>query len=265
MSRNETQGRDLADAFRNQHRLGVAPLGDIFEVVHRATGIDVFSMPAGEVEHGFSMLDPATGTVAIAVATTRHPFRQRSSVAHELAHVVSGDLDRPDGFTPGSRSPEEIRADTFARHLLLPLGALRALLDPAREATTADLSTLVQEFQVSPAMVAIQLREAGLITAAVCQQWCGSTAARLAFLNGWHSQYAALAKESEFPRAPQGLVARLIRGYHAGVLGLSELSEWSGQSASEIAQEIGAPDMGETFQDDFWGSDEPLFPEDSDG
>jgi uncharacterized protein YndB with AHSA1/START domain len=59
-------------------------------------------------EHGLSMCDPATGRVVIAVATTPHPMRQRSSIAHELGHVVAGDLDRAVPLSPGERSPEEI-------------------------------------------------------------------------------------------------------------------------------------------------------------
>jgi hypothetical protein len=83
-------------------------------------------------------------------------------------------------------------------------------------------------------------------------------------MNGWHSQYTALAKESEVPRPPQGLLTRLIRGYRAGAIGLSELSEWSGRPASEVAHELVEADPPEPpVPDDFWGVDEPLFPEDS--
>jgi len=45
--------------------------------------------------------------------------------AHELGHHIAGDLTSGKTLTPGERSPAEIRADAFARHLLLPLAAVR--------------------------------------------------------------------------------------------------------------------------------------------
>ena len=74
-------------------------------------------MDAGDEEHGLSMRDPATGRTVIAVATTTNPLRQRTSIAHELGHVLAGDLDRPADGAPGERTPAEKQADTFARHL----------------------------------------------------------------------------------------------------------------------------------------------------
>ena len=91
--------------------------------MHAATRIDVLSIDVPEAEHGLAMIDAATGRIVIAVATTAHPMRQRSSIAHELGHVVAGDLDRETPLMPGERSPTEICADAFARYLLLPLDA----------------------------------------------------------------------------------------------------------------------------------------------
>ena len=81
------------EEFRAAHDLGDAPVKDMFELVHATVGIDVLSMEASDAEHGLSMRDTATGRVVIAVATTPNPMRPRSSVAHELGHVVAGDLE----------------------------------------------------------------------------------------------------------------------------------------------------------------------------
>jgi Zn-dependent peptidase ImmA (M78 family) len=242
--------------------LGDGPIKDMYELVHVAKGIDVISMKVPETEHGLSMCDPASGRVVIAVATTPHPMRQRSSIAHELGHVLAGDLDQAESLTPGERSPAEIRADAFARHLLLPLKAIQRRLiadgTPAR-VSLADLSDLVQEFEVSAHVAATQLRMLKLIDADTCSSWSARSAANLATTFGWGSQYRALAADSSAPRAPQALMARAVEGYQRGVLGINELAAWYGRDPAELEAELGAPrPAGEI--DDNWDDDAPLFP-----
>lgn len=168
---NEQRALQLAADFRGSHELDDGPIKDMFEVLHSTQGIDVMIVSASESEHGLSMTDPATGRVVIAVATTSHPMRQRSSIAHELGHVLAGDLDRAKPLVSGERSPEEIRADAFARHLLLPLPAVRKRFEPGhQEVTLSDLSDLVQEFEVSPQLASIQLPTCKLIDSEICSQ-----------------------------------------------------------------------------------------------
>jgi hypothetical protein len=87
----ETEGSASAARFRKDHHLGVQPLGDLLEVIEQATGIDVAVLDVGPDEHGLTMRDPARGTVFIGVARTRNPMRQRSTLAHELGHVLFED------------------------------------------------------------------------------------------------------------------------------------------------------------------------------
>lgn len=266
MSGNEGRARALAADFRVRHHLGLAPIKDVFELVHTTVGVDVLSMEADEAEHGLTMMDPDTGTVVIAVATTHHPMRQRSSVAHELGHLVAGDLDSPGSFQPGRRTPEEIGADAFARHLLLPLEAVRERLGaPGVPRTERDLSVLVQEFELSPQMAAIQMRDAGLIDAATCKEWSSLSAPKLATRFGWFSQYHVLAQMSQTPRAPQSLMSRAVEGYRRGVLGLNELITWYGPDAPDVLAELGPGSQSAPMDaewDDDWDIDAPLFPDD---
>ena len=257
MSTNEEDARQLGEAFRAEHGLDDAPIKDMPELVHATRGIDVVSMDVPDAEHGLSMCDPATGRVVIAVATTPHPMRQRSSIAHELGHVVAGDLERDVRPVPGERSPEEIRADAFARHLLLPLDGIR--LRVPTDALSV-LSDLVQEFEVSPHIAAIQLRTLGLIDAGTCTVWSARSAANLATTFGWGSQYRSLVMDSSAPRAPQSLMARAVEGYQRGVLGITELAAWYGQDVIELERALGRPRPAE--QHDEWDDDAPLFPED---
>ncbi len=252
----------MAEAFRAEHELGAAPIKDMHELVHVTKGIDVISMNVPDAEHGLSMCDPTTGRVVIAVATTPHPMRHRSSIAHELGHVVAGDLERDTRLVPGERSPEEIRADAFARHLLLPLDGVRHRIPTDSQISLAlsVLSDLVQEFEVSPHLAAIQLSKLGVIDADTLAAWRAKSAAHLATTFGWGSQYRSLAADSSAPRAPQSLMARAVLGYRSGVLGITELAAWYGQGAVELENELGPPPLAD--QDDAWDDDAPLFPED---
>jgi Zn-dependent peptidase ImmA (M78 family) len=252
----------LAQEFRAEFGLPDGPIKDMHELVHVTKSIDVVSMNVSDTEHGLSMCDPATGRVVIAVATTSHPMRQRSSIAHELGHVLAGDLERPGLLVPGERSAEEIRADAFARHLLLPLPSIRRRF-PADKARghlgLSDLSDLVQEFEVSPSIAAIQLRTVGLIDADTCSAWSSRSAVNLATTFGWGSQYRSLAADSSAPRAPQSLMARAVDGYQRGVLGIKELAYWYGQDPADLERELGTAHPVD--ESDEWDDDAPLFDE----
>jgi len=235
----------------------------MFEFVHAATRIDVLSIDVPEAEHGLSMIDPTTGRTVIAVATTPHPMRQRSSIAHELGHVVADDLDSETPLVPGDRSSAEICADAFARHLLLPLEAVHRRLPPGGASVSLyDLSALVQEFEVSPALAAIQVRTTGRIDAETCAEWSKHSAAHLATTFGWLSQYRSLASDSAIPRAPQSLMTRAVDGYQRGVLGVAELAAWYGQEPEVLEEELGLPQQAEDTDEwvDEWDEDAPLFP-----
>ena len=204
------------------------------------------------------MADPATGRAVVAVATTPHPMRQRSSTAHELGHVLGGDLERPESLTAGERSPEEIRADAFARHLLLPLDGVR------RRSPSPRMSFLGGP--VRPRAGVRGLTPPGCDPAADpkahrprhLHRWSTLSAQYLATSFGWPSQYRSLAVDSAQPRAPQGLMTKAVEGNRRGVLGINELATWYGQDPTELQQELG-PQLPEPEPDD-WDSDAPCSP-----
>jgi hypothetical protein len=190
-------------------------------------------------------------------------MRQRSSIAHELGHVIAGDLERAEPLVPGERSSEEICADAFARHLLLPLGAIRRRYPVGDTQVTfslADLSDLIQEFEVSPHIATIQLRTLKRIDADTYSNWSARSAANLAMRFGWGSQYRSLAADSSVPRAPQSLMTRAVEGYQRGVLSITELAYWYGQDPTELEEELGTPQLANEV--DEWDDDAPLFADD---
>jgi Zn-dependent peptidase ImmA (M78 family) len=233
----EVEGRARAARFREHHHLGVQPLGDLVAIIEQATGIDVAVLDAGPDEHGLTMRDPRHHTVFIGVARTRNPMRQRSTLAHELGHVLFGDWADNDAGAWSDRSPEEIRADAFARHLLLPLDGLGEFLD-GREPTQSALSVVVQRFLVSPAIAAIALEQTGYIDAATKHEWMALSSRQLAVRFGWSDQYHALQADSDRRRAPQRLLARAVRGYAEGVLPARAIATLRGTTVEAIEAEL---------------------------
>jgi Zn-dependent peptidase ImmA (M78 family) len=223
----EAEGRATAARFRKDHHLGVQPLGDLVAIIEQTTGIDVAILDVGPDEHGLTMRDPRRNAVFIGVARTRHPMRQRSTLAHELGHVLFEDWTDNDATNWSNRTHEEIRADAFARHLLVPVEGLREFLG-TRQVTQSTLAMVVQRFLVSPAIAAIALGQAEYINVATKQEWMGLSARQLAVRFGWSDQYQALQADSDRRRAPQRLLARVTKGYAEGVLSAQAIATLRG-------------------------------------
>jgi Zn-dependent peptidase ImmA (M78 family) len=234
----ETEGSTAAARFRREHHLGIQPLGDLVAVIEQATGIDVAVLDAGPDEHGLTMRDPQRNAVFIGVARTRNPMRQRSTLAHELGHVQFEDWAPTDTGNWSDRSPTEVRADAFARHLLLPLDGLRAFVGPREPVSQGTLSAIVQRFLVSPAIAAIALQQAGYIDATTKQDWKVLSTPRLAVRYGWNDQYQALQDDADRRRAPQRLLARAVKGYVEGVVSAQTIATLRGVAAEDAAAEL---------------------------
>ncbi len=214
----EAEGRAAAEEFRKQHHLGVQPLGDLVAIIEQATGIDVAVLDVGPDEHGMAMRDPNRDAVFIGIARTEHPMRQRSTLAHELGHVIFEDWVHGDAGNWSEQTPVEIRCRSFARHLLVPIAGLREFLGDTDAVRLVTLSAVVQRFLASPAISAIALHQAGYIDAGVRKEWATYQTPQLAALFGWIDQYRALQAGSNRRRTPQRLLARAILGYTEGVL-----------------------------------------------
>lgn len=208
---NERIGQKAAEGFRHEFGLGVEPIANIARLVEQRVGVGVAYVDTPAPGHGMTMR--LGDRYLMSVGCTEHPMRLRSTLAHELGHLRLGSVDRDLSHSDwDERTPEEIQADAFARHLLLPLDAAKvAALNT--EATTALLSDLVQRYMASPNIVAIQLRDAKVIDVDTCRGWSALSAGRLASQFGWHAEYVALAAQTKTPRAPQALLARAVEGY----------------------------------------------------
>lgn len=101
--------RRLRDAVGDEY---VRRLSEAIEI---ATGVDVIRI--GEVDKGFAV--ESGGWIAIVVGETGSWFWENWSIAHELAHIIRGDLSEI-GDTACDDPAAERAANAFAAELLLP-------------------------------------------------------------------------------------------------------------------------------------------------
>ncbi|GAB3845838.1 hypothetical protein GCM10028800_10760 [Nesterenkonia populi] len=203
------------------------------------TDVDVVAISASNDEHGLTVTNPQRGLTFIALARTPKVMRQRSTLAHELAHVLFDDWqDAPDYVENGDRPSEEVRADAFARHLLAPVEGVKEFLGGRSVFALKDLSDVVQRFLVSPPMAAIVMHEAGLITLEQKTAWMGQSAPQLATRYGWRDLYGELQGQAQAHRAPQKLLQRATTGYIEGLVPASMLARLRDVNEAEMLAEL---------------------------
>jgi Zn-dependent peptidase ImmA (M78 family) len=247
----------VAAEFRRSHHLGTQPLGDLVALIEQTTGNDVAVLDGGPDEHGLTVRDRERGAVFIAVARTPHPMRQRSTLAHELAHVLFGDWTEEPSTGTDRRPHHEIRADAFARHLLVPVQGVQKVVE-TRPASLGELSRVVQLFGISPAIAAIALHEAGYIDADTKSAWRTMTTAQVAARFGWTDHYQLLQAQSNTRRAPQKLLARAIEGYIENVVSAQTLATLRGVDVDEVIRGLSAEGVIPRDQEPQWASVDDL-------
>lgn len=224
---NEDIGRRAAERFRREHSLGTHPILNLPWLIEHNVGIGVAYVRSSAPAQGMTML---LGDMHLmAVGCTEHPMRLRFALAHELGHhqLDSADHMAAAGVDWASRNLEEIQADVFARHLLVPMDGVIGMVGGGT-VTLATLSDIVQTYRASPAIVAIQMHDAGVIDADTSTHWSQITSGRLATQFGWGTDYQALVEHSSKPRAPQRLMMRAMEGYRQGSVTPSTIAKLSG-------------------------------------
>lgn len=233
-----TPPAEAARAFRDRHGLGIAPLADLVALIEQTQSAEVAVLPARDDEHGMTMVDPQRGSTIVAVATSEHPMRWRSTLAHELGHLVFGDHNTGSPNTLHTDRAIEDRAQTFARHLLLPPEAMQRALTTTAGPSQEALSEIVQRFAASPPMVSRQLLDLALIDGETHQAWKSIYTPQLAARFGWAEHYQSLQAESRQRRSPQRLLTRAIAGYIAGVVAVETLASLRGIDVLDMEREL---------------------------
>ena len=236
----EDEAREAAERFRAENGLGDAPIADIVALIEQTQDVDVIVLGVDDSnEHGLTMVDPVRGATIVAVASSNKPMRWRSNLAHELGHLILGDHDNGQPGALSAGSTIESRAQSFARHLLIPLRGVQHFIDRLKQPLDLNaFSDLVQRFEVSPAVASIQLHTLGTIDASRHAEWSAMYTPMLAARFGWTDQYKGLQAESRQRRAPQRLLTRVVAGYVAGLVSLETVASVRGVALHELADEL---------------------------
>lgn len=164
----KADGLNTAARVRAVLGLGDGPVGDLVDLVE-GLGYPVthLELPVGLC--GLNARDEHDGAVCrvILVNATDPWQRRRFTIAHELAHSLFDDAGQVivDELEDSSRL-EEVRANVFARHFLLPATALRDRFARAQaQGVAADtlVAQVMVEFRVSRDVVVNAIRDDGLV------------------------------------------------------------------------------------------------------
>lgn len=242
----EAEASKRAHEIRKQTGLGLAPIGDMVQFFE-SLGHDIAVIEiSDEDSHGMTASDPVSGAVFTVVATTKNPVRQRSTIAHELGHIIFDEWHQDEnGADYASRNVSEKRADTFARHLLIPEEAIKDFFERngCTDVSLRDFSALVQAFQVSPMMAAIATYNAGLIKKSEKEQFGGYSTFKLAQLFGWADQYRQWQQASTAKKAPQRLLQRAVSAYQQGVLSAQSVANLRGLPVATVLADFKEADI----------------------
>lgn len=243
-------GQESAERLRKGLQLGEEPITDLVGITEEL-GFPVVFRPLPNGTHGLNVQDAREGTVTrLIIVSTRGPWTlQRYTLAHELCHALYDDdgqvivdyVDVPD------RLPE-LRAEAFARHLLLPAQALRHDVGVGLRvgASWAALTAhLMVRWGMSRTAVLRALEDDGLAgsgeTSPVRARSIDSLMAEAGLSEHWEELSAG---ESESSGSPQ-LVSRALEAYGRGLVGEHVVAELLGQDIGVTRQELLSQGWGE--------------------
>lgn len=214
--------------------------GKLADLVEDVFGADVAVVP---LDAGFDGLAVSSGDVKLIVlATSRVPYRQRFTLAHELGHLFLGDdqgihLDRDVFDKAQAKDPTEQRANAFAAAFLMPEGILREAADTSGFTAEA-FADLACRLSVSPSALAYRLRHLRLIEADACERYQRMTAADAARLAGMGQLFAVLVQRATKSRQPGLLVRDSYSAYEAGAATLRPYASLLGVDVDQLRHEL---------------------------
>ncbi|KUG53399.1 hypothetical protein AVL62_00950 [Serinicoccus chungangensis] len=210
-------------------------LHDLPGVIEEVFGFDVCRTDLGD---GFDGLAVATRDARmILVSVTPNAYRQRFTIAHELAHLLVEDsqelhLDEDVYGARTKREPSEIRANAFAAALLMPQGVLLDAVKPGF--ARSDFLLLSTRLQVTPRALGFRLQNLRLIDEMAARQWGQVSALGAAKECDEVSALSTAVQGSSAPRPP-GLLARdLMQAYLDGKTTVRLYAELLGVNPEEM-------------------------------
>ena len=217
-------GRESAQRVRDGLQLGEEPIADLVGLAERL-GFPVAFRPLPEDMHGLTVLDEREGVATrVIIVSTRGPWTmQRYTIAHELSHALYMDAGQVivDLVDIPERLPE-LRAESFARHLLLPSAALgREVTQARQEGSSWEVLTarLMVRWGMSRQAIARALEDDHLASAEETAAIRSRRVDDLMADAGLSEQWQALCAGQSEPSGSPWLVSRALEAYSRGWVG----------------------------------------------
>lgn len=249
-------GRQVAEKLREH--LGYAENAvarDIY-IDFRKLGIHIFrrKMVNNDIS-GLYIKDPVAGHCVL-INYNEDIYRQRFSVAHEVAHAIFDSSEdalltlQSSSAKYDKRDLKEIRANSFASHYLMPLSMLRGLPDM----NDSQAIYWAQQFRVSTAALAKALEDNGFINRNKADQIRTVRVPRSEKIDPEVPESLAEdSKKRRFELLERGLTSHYVnlcfKAYEKGLISSGRLAEVMKVEYSELAQVSML--FGQNFSHDF--------------
>lgn len=212
--------------------IGGKTIAELIGLLEDKFGIDVVVSPLPEACDGLSFSDG--GVRVIVLATSDAPFRQRFTLAHELAHLAFGDSQDEviEERMWTQKSQTESRADTFAATFLAPRTEIITLIADRSAADAFD--ELVLHFQMSPSAMSWRLLNEQLISQEEQRRLGAQTARTTAMRAGEAAEHTNRARLASVARPAQRLVDAYLEAYRDGATTLRPAANLLGQPVEAL-------------------------------
>lgn len=214
----QQEAEDVANRLRNHWDLGFDPVDSLLEFVE-SKGIKVVALDVDDERFlGCSMF--INDSQPVIIVSQKWPGdRQRFTVAHELGHIILGDLYQ-------GREAERF-ADRFAGAFLLPAEAVRTELGLCRTSFfIKELEDLKKKYGASMQTWVRRARDLGIISESKFRQIMARFSA-----GGWRKTEPGYRVEAEQPRRFERLV---YKAFAEGVISESRSAELLALSITEF-------------------------------
>ena len=243
-------GRESAQRVRDGLQLGEEPIADLVGLAERL-GFPVAFRLLPEGMHGLNVQDEREGvaTRLIIVSARGQWTLQRYTVAHELGHALYDDAGQVivDLVEIPDRLPE-LRAESFARHLLLPAAALKREVGRARrDGLSWDVLTahLMVRWGMSKQAILRALEDDGLASPEETAVIRTTRVDDLMAEAGLTEQWQALCAGQSEPCGSPWLASRALEAYSHGWVGAHVVADLLDQDVETTRDQLVAQGWAE--------------------
>lgn len=155
-----------ADALALRRHLGVEPMGPVSDLVCLLENRGILFVELRDVDENFSGVNGfVNGRPYVAVNASMSPERNRSTIVHEISHLMFdwGDIEDRE---------QEVHATAVGGAFLLPAADAVRELGVRRRAITRDMEMVAREYGVSMMLLSKRASLAGIINERAYRSFC---------------------------------------------------------------------------------------------